>query len=119
MSDCPKCGAPTKDSGRYSPDLGMVMGYESGLEEKQAQLQAAQADIVRLHSVVAELVRTLREIQKGPEPLADYLFGIRCGLEDRNLQHQPYEAAEYGYQQGLDYCADLAAQSLAPFNGGE
>lgn len=68
-------------------------------------------------NAVGDALAILKGIQQGPEPLPDYLFGIRCGLEDRGLQDQPYEAAEYGYQQGLEYCADLAAQALAPFTG--
>ena len=42
---CSKCGGPTRENGRWHPDLGAVFGYELGLrsevaaeEERRAQL---------------------------------------------------------------------------------
>lgn len=37
-----------------------------------------------------------------PENIDDYLMGIRCGIEDRDI-YDRYEAAEYGYEQALEY----------------
>lgn len=60
-----------------------------------------------------ELLVALEEIAQGPEPISDYLNGIRCGVENRNLQNHVYAAAEYAYEQGLDYCSDIASAALA------
>ena len=37
-----------------------------------------------------------------PSNIGDYLDGIRCGVEDREL-YDRYECAEYGYEQALEY----------------
>lgn len=63
------------------------------------------------------LVGALEEIKDGPTPLSGYLQGIRCGIEDRCIQGDSYESAEYGYQQGLDYCADIANRALEEYRG--
>lgn len=31
---CSKCGGPTKENGRWHPDIGAVYGYELGLAER-------------------------------------------------------------------------------------
>ena len=76
-------------------------------------LQAA----ARLSALSGERGRALedalKDIADGPQPLEDYEMGIRCGLEDRGLQNSSqYAAAEYGYAQGLDWCADIARRAL-------
>lgn len=64
-----------------------------------------------------ELVEALREIADGPQPLSDYLNGIRCGVEDRCLQGDVYGAAEYAYEQGIEWCADIARSILTREGG--
>ena len=54
----------------------------------------------------------LQDIASGPQLIEDYKYGIRCGVEDRGLQLDPYRAAEYGYEKGLDWCADIAESAL-------
>ena len=61
----------------------------------------------------ATLRCALQDIADGPQPIEDYKYGLRCGVEDRDLQSaSAYVAAEYGYEQGLDWCADIAARAL-------
>lgn len=65
-----------------------------------------------LHKEMEMLKDALKEIL---EPTgSEYYLGIRCGIEDRALQNDPYEAAEYGYDQGKEYCQFIAAQALKP-----
>lgn len=37
-----------------------------------------------------------------PKNIDEYLFGVRCGIEDRDI-YDRYEAAEYGYNEAFDY----------------
>jgi hypothetical protein len=61
----------------------------------------------------------LREIMDGPQPIADYLLGIRCGVEDRDYQNAGYDAAEYAYEEGLDYCSEIARAHFAAHGGAD
>lgn len=66
-----------------------------------------------LLSLIDELAEALREVRDGPQPLDEYLTGVRCGVEDRDLQYDPYEAAEYAYQTALEWTASVVAPLLA------
>ena len=85
--------------------------------EALIDMLAAEAECARLREA---LEGALKDIADGPQPIEDYMTGIRCGLEDRDLQHAgEYAAAEYGYERGpeitetlLDWCADIAQRAL-------
>lgn len=70
------------------------------------------ADAKLIAEQLKEAHDALREICEPTTP--DYYLGVRCGLEDRDLQSDPYAAAEYGYDAGKDYCQFIAAQALPP-----
>lgn len=71
-----------------------------------------EAERVRLAARVSvlegenrKLVEILLRVERdAEEPGGDYLFGLRCGVEDRGI-HDRYEAAEYGWSQAFDYVA--------------
>ena len=88
--------------------LATVIYYgETGLRVALSESHAlARSLAVRLKEAQGKL----EDIANGPQPIEDYKFGIRCGLEDRDLQTaSPYVAAEYGYEKGLAWCASIAA----------
>jgi hypothetical protein len=41
--NCPTCGAPTKDNGRYAVDLGMLCGFEAGQKDSELLRQDIHA----------------------------------------------------------------------------
>jgi hypothetical protein len=67
----------------------------------------------KAEAAAAEMREALESIAIGPDPMDDYLRGIRCGIEDRDLQQYAYAAAEYGYENGVEYSAYVARQVLA------
>lgn len=73
-----------------------------------------EADLAAANAKLADAVAALETIAEGPQPISNYLHGIRCGVEDRGLQNSAYEAAEYGYERGLEYSQDIATRALAP-----
>ena len=74
-----------------------------------AELKAKLTEAERLNAVALE---ALKEICDGPTDLAAYHYGIRCGIEDRGLQRDPYSSCEYGYDEGLEYCAVIANTAI-------
>jgi hypothetical protein len=84
--------------------------FRAALNEKQAKLTEAE----RLNKVALE---AMKEISDGPANLAAYHYGIRCGIEDRCLQQDPYSAGEYGYDEGLEYCAIIANNAIKEIEG--
>lgn len=70
------------------------------------------AEIASLREAAREAEAALADIADGPEPMNDYLAGVRCGIEDRGLQGHPYGAAETGYEMGLEWCSDIAHRAL-------
>jgi len=81
------------------------------LKHELSKLKSAQPEAAPTRDEVLE--DALKDIADGPQPIESYKQGIRCGLEDRDLQAAgEYAAAEYGYEQGLDWCADIAARAL-------
>ena len=78
-----------------------------------AECRAFEAEYVDAKRELATAREALADIADGPGDLEAYHNGIRCGLEDRDLQNgSQYVAAEYGYDQGLDWCADIARRAL-------
>lgn len=88
-------------SGKYRFELQLL-----------AALHNAAPDLIAAAERAERYKAALEMIAQGPEPMNDYLTGIRCGVEDRCLQNSVYASAEYGYEQGIDYCADIARQAL-------
>lgn len=55
-----------------------------------------------------------------PSNIDEYLNGIRCGVEDRGLQNDAYGAAEWAYQEGLEYALSCLPEGhLATGKGGD
>ena len=106
MSDTPRTDALLSTvTEQTEPD---VFGMQ--LIEHARQLER---DLSAARRELAEVRDALKDIADGPRPIEDYKFGIRCGLEDRDLQtSDAYTASEYGYEQGLDWCADIAQRAL-------
>ena len=83
------------------------------LEEAKGRLLAYKEDYSIAVKRAAALEGALKDIADGPQPIEGYKHGIRCGLEDRDLQRSDaYTAAEYGYEKALEWCADIAIRDL-------
>ena len=78
----------------------------------KARAEKAERELAAMREAKERAEAALKDIADGPQPIEDYKFGIRCGLEDIDLQSSAYDAAEYGYEEGLDWCADIAARAL-------
>lgn len=96
MSWCELCQTTHSSASCYHPG-----NIRIGVLEKENKELKAENDKLR---------EALKEILKPTEP--DYYLGIRCGVEDRGLQYSSYEAAEYGYDEGKEYCQFIAQQAL-------
>lgn len=66
-----------------------------------------------------DLTQLVRLLLAGPvdEPQidlsADYQTGLFCGLEDRDLQYDPYKACLYGFEQGVERALEWAQGLVA------
>ena len=106
MSDTPRTDALLSTvTEQTEPDVFGMQLIEHA-RQLERELSAARREL-------AEARDALKDIADGPGDLEAYHNGIRCGLEDRDLQNgSQYVAAEYGYDQGLDWCADIARRAL-------
>ena len=99
-------------------DAGQVVAAAKDVSE---QLRAENAELRKRceeqENRIAVARDALEEIHTGPADLTKYFFGIRCGVEDNELQNLPYEAAEYAYGEGLRYCSYIANRGLAALKG--
>ena len=74
--------------------------WDTRFAQALAETQEREAEKDRR---IAELEAALESANAAAdEPGGDYLFGLRCGVEDRCITDR-YEAAEYGWQQAFNY----------------
>ena len=90
-------------------ELDFLRSHKDWAADHIEALQAKLTEAERLNKVALE---ALKEICDGPTDLAAYHYGIRCGIEDRGLQRDPYSSCEYGYDEGLEYCAVIANTAI-------
>jgi len=70
--------------------------------------------IARQKAKIDELTACIEEMCEHPG--SEYEFGLRCGVEDRDIMCR-YEAAEYGYAEAFEYIGSIAANVLPPKEG--
>lgn len=80
-----------------------------------AQITELQQSVARLETEL-ELARRMLD-EAATDPAGQYYFGLRCGVEDRDIQDR-YEAAEYGWQQAFEYVGSFAGNEARAGNGG-
>src|SRR3990167_6371504 len=80
----------------------------TNLERWQAE---SEEQIAALQSQLVEARKALESLKKWRDPESvsgsgDYDKGLMCGIEDRDLQKDGYEAMRYGYDAALDRVAE-------------
>lgn len=67
---CSKCGGPTKENGRWHPDLGAVYGYELGSAERgpAPDTEEARADDEALKAPTCTVCNGTGELPDKPAP---------------------------------------------------
>ena len=89
------------------PGGRFVATYEESIANAKlfAGAPALLARVAELEDANRKLVEILARVESdAEEPAGDYLFGLRCGVEDRGITDR-YEAAEYGWRQAFNYVA--------------
>lgn len=77
-----------------------------GLHEETAWLAGYRA-------AVADAAKVLDGLDDFPDLNQGQMrFGLRCGVEDRDI-HDRYEAAEYGFEDAAERCAEWAKNQAA------
>lgn len=75
---------------------------------------AARAELDELRAELAEAKGEHSEILAGPidepqlELAGEWETGLFCGLEDQNLQSDPYGACRYGFEAGVERMLEWA-----------
>lgn len=72
-------------------------------DEARAELAAANASVVRLR----EALTNIGAAKDAPNLDGDYLTGLRCGVEDRDITDR-YDAAEYGFERASERFTEWA-----------
>ena len=76
-----------------------------GLREHIRELEAACR-------VMAKAIKDVCSEVDWPELTNTMRQGLGCGVEDRGI-HDRYEAAEYGYEDALERCAEFIKNAIA------
>lgn len=77
------------------------------LEQAEARMRELEADNAALQQIIDEA---------GTNPEGDYYFGLRCGVEDRDI-HDRYEAAEFGWDQAFEYVNSVLENATSDHPG--
>lgn len=77
--------------------------------ECHADMEAQEARIRALEAACRKMAKAINDVCSEvdwPELTNTMRQGLGCGVEDRGI-HDRYEAAEYGYEDALERCADF------------
>ena len=77
--------------------------------ECHADMEAQEARIRALEAACRKMAKAINDVCSEvdwPELTNTMRQGLGCGVEDRGI-HDRYEAAEYGYEDALERCAEF------------
>lgn len=110
---------------RISADAYSVTGNPPAGDMCRANAREAEKLVERIEAAEdSDGLKALKEIAAGPvdEPqidlTGDYLTGLYCGLEDRDLVDDGYSACDYGFEEGksrvVEWAQGIAQGAIEP-----
>lgn len=88
----------------------MIRVWNIRVSDQEATIKSLQDQIAAREEENEKLTACLEEICLPIE--SERYQGLACGVEDKMLQDDAYGAANYGFDEAMDYCASIAKGAL-------